>query len=81
VVRVAPQPGKAVSAEQVGQFVRQSVAAEGLADVLEVGVEVVEEIPRDPRSGKMVRALNLAGPPGVVQRERALGAAVPFQQV
>ena len=63
VVRVAPQAGKAVSAGRVGELVRQSVAVEGLADLLRVDVEVVAELPRDPKSGKMVRARNLVGPP------------------
>jgi phenylacetate-coenzyme A ligase PaaK-like adenylate-forming protein len=80
VVRVAPQPGKSVSAERVRQLVRQSVEAEGLGGLLEVGVEVVDEIPRDPRSGKMARALNLFGPPGAVPRGHPPGA-IPFPQV
>jgi phenylacetate-CoA ligase len=62
-VRVAPQPGKVLSASRVGELVRRSVEAEGLAGLLRVDVEVVSEIPRDPRSGKMVRARNLLGPP------------------
>lgn len=63
VVRVAPQAGRKVSARRVGELVRKSVEAEGLADMLQVEIEVVDQLPRDPKSGKMVRAKNLIGPP------------------
>jgi phenylacetate-coenzyme A ligase PaaK-like adenylate-forming protein len=63
VVRVAPQPGKMVSAEEVRRRVDQSVRTEGLADLLAVDVEVVPEIPPEPGSGKKPRARNLVGPP------------------
>jgi phenylacetate-coenzyme A ligase PaaK-like adenylate-forming protein len=75
VVRVAPQPGKTVSAARVGELVRQSVAAEGLANRLRVEVEVVDEIPRDPGSGKMARARNLFGAPRVGPAESHPAAA------
>lgn len=86
-VRVAPQPGRAVSAERVKELVRRSVAAEGLADQLQVDVEVVNELSRDPQTGKMVRARNLVGPPpsdrlehgpnGVSDHECGLSAVMP----
>jgi phenylacetate-CoA ligase len=63
VVRVAPQPGKTISPERVGQFVHGAVAAEGLGDLLDIDVEVVDKIPPEPGSGKMKRAQNLVGPP------------------
>ncbi len=63
VVRVAAQPGKAISPEEVRRRVDQSVRAEGLADGLEVTVEVVDEIPPEEGSGKKPRARNLVGPP------------------
>ncbi len=59
VVRVAAQPGQTVSAERVERLVRRSVEVEGLARLLEVDVEVVDHIPRDPRTGKVARARNL----------------------
>ncbi len=59
VVRVAPRPGLSVSAERVGRLVRRSVEAEGLARAVDVDVEVVDQIPRDPRTGKVARARNL----------------------
>ena len=71
VVRVAPQPGKRVSTGRVAELVGRSVAAEGLTDRLRVEVEVVDEIPRDPGSGKMVRAKNLIGPPPTGLSEQA----------
>jgi len=63
VVRAAPQPGKVLSAERLDQLVRQSVEAEGLADLLEWEIEIVPEILPDPHSGKIQRVKNLVGPP------------------
>jgi phenylacetate-coenzyme A ligase PaaK-like adenylate-forming protein len=57
VVRVAPQPGKTVSPQRVRALVYQSVAVEGLAQALDFDVEVVPDIPRDPGSGKLKRAV------------------------
>jgi phenylacetate-CoA ligase len=62
-IRVAPQPGKTVAPEVVRRLVYQSVAVEGLADALEVRIEIVPEIKPDPRSGKRSRVKNLVGPP------------------
>jgi phenylacetate-coenzyme A ligase PaaK-like adenylate-forming protein len=69
VVRVAPQPGQRVSAEQVRRYVRQSVESEGLAHLVEVDVEIVSHIPRDPRTGKVARARNLVTNPEPVESE------------
>jgi phenylacetate-coenzyme A ligase PaaK-like adenylate-forming protein len=63
VVRAAPQPGKTLSPDEVLRRVDQSVRAEGLADLLQVSVEVVPEIAPEPGSGKKPRARNLVGPP------------------
>ena len=63
VVRVAPLPGKTVSAERVRQLLCESVAAEQLTDLVDVHVEIVEEIKPDPGSGKRSRVVNLVGPP------------------
>jgi phenylacetate-coenzyme A ligase PaaK-like adenylate-forming protein len=63
VVRVAPQPGREVSAERTRWLVRRSVEAEGLADLVDLDVEVVDQIPRDPHTGKVARARNLIANP------------------
>jgi phenylacetate-coenzyme A ligase PaaK-like adenylate-forming protein len=81
VVRVAPQPGKAVSAERVRRFVDRSVEAEGLAHLLNVDVEVVDQIPRDPRTGKVVRARNLVFEAGTVEPEDRAKEANALQRV
>jgi len=76
VVRVAPLPGKTLSAERVRKLVYDSVRAEGLAGVVEVGAEVVDEIRPDPGSGKRDRVKNLVGPPpGGLRAEAAVPAA------
>ena len=81
VVRVAPLPGKTLSADRVRKLVYDSVAAEGLADLVDIGVEIVDEIKPDPGSGKRNRVQNLVGPPptGVRGQEsgvRSQGAGV-----
>jgi phenylacetate-coenzyme A ligase PaaK-like adenylate-forming protein len=81
VVRVAPQPGQAVSAERVRRFVDRSVEAEGLAHLLEVHVEVVDQIPRDPRTGKVMRARNLVTDSGAYQPEDRIQEADALQRV
>jgi phenylacetate-coenzyme A ligase PaaK-like adenylate-forming protein len=62
LLRAAPQPGKALSAERLHQLVLQSVQAEGLADIIKFDVEIVPQIPRGP-SGKVARVKNVFGPP------------------
>jgi phenylacetate-CoA ligase len=75
VVRVAPLPGKTLSAERVRKLVYDSVRAEGLAGLVEIGAEIVDEIQPDPGSGKRHRVKNLVGPPPGGLREAAGPAA------
>jgi phenylacetate-coenzyme A ligase PaaK-like adenylate-forming protein len=63
VLRAVPLPGKMVSAERLKQLVDESVRQEGLAGLIDLDVQIVEEIKPDPRSGKMQRVRNLIGPP------------------
>jgi phenylacetate-coenzyme A ligase PaaK-like adenylate-forming protein len=63
VVRVAPQPGKTISAERVRQLVEDCVRLEGMAGLFALEVQVVDEILPDPNSEKMQRVVNLVGPP------------------
>jgi phenylacetate-coenzyme A ligase PaaK-like adenylate-forming protein len=75
VVRVAPLPGKTLSAERVRRLVHDSVAAEGLAELVNIGVEIVDEIKPDPGSGKRNRVQNLVGPPPIPTRSASEGVA------
>jgi phenylacetate-coenzyme A ligase PaaK-like adenylate-forming protein len=61
-LRAAPLAGKTLSAEKLRQYVSQSFAAEGLADVINLKIAIVDRIaPED--TGKVRRARNLfAGP-------------------
>lgn len=61
VLRVAPQRGKVLSTERLHQLVHQSVASEGLADLIRFDIQIVERIARGP-SGKIERVRNLFGP-------------------
>jgi phenylacetate-coenzyme A ligase PaaK-like adenylate-forming protein len=74
VVRVVQQAGKTISAEELLRRVDQSVRAEGLADLLEVSVEIVPEIAPEPGSGKRPRVRNLVGPPAAPLRRVECGS-------
>jgi phenylacetate-coenzyme A ligase PaaK-like adenylate-forming protein len=62
VLRAAPQEGKQLLSERLRNYVMQSLASEGLADVVKLDVEIVDRILPD-KSGKVRRAKNLIGPP------------------
>jgi phenylacetate-CoA ligase len=63
VVRVVPQPGKNVSVARIYTTIADAVAAEDLSRFVEVEVQVVEDIPLDPVTGKRTRVRNLMGLP------------------
>jgi phenylacetate-coenzyme A ligase PaaK-like adenylate-forming protein len=67
VVRVAPQPGKSLSADRIRGLVQQSVDQEGLSHLIRLNIEIVDHIARGP-SGKAERARNLFGPPPATMR-------------
>ena len=71
VVRVAPLPGRTLSAERIRAVVCESVAAEGLTELVDVSVEVVRDIKPDPGSGKRRRVVNLVGPPSGVRGQES----------
>ncbi len=64
VIRGAAVPGFRLAPERLRSVVEQSLQEEGLSEVLEVEIEIVDEIRRDPRSGKMKRIQSLVGSPG-----------------
>ncbi len=61
VLRAVALPGKALSAEKLRQLIKHSVTTEGLADVIQCDVEIVDRILPEA-SGKIRRAMNLFGP-------------------
>ncbi|AGK58541.1 AMP-dependent synthetase and ligase [Hyphomicrobium denitrificans 1NES1] len=61
VLRAAAQPGKQLSAERLRSYINQSLAREGISDVVKLEVELVDRILPD-KSGKVSRARNLYGP-------------------
>lgn len=60
VLRAAAQAGKELSAERLRAYVHQSLASEGIADIIKLDVELVDRILPD-KSGKVSRAKNLYG--------------------
>jgi phenylacetate-coenzyme A ligase PaaK-like adenylate-forming protein len=61
-VRVAPLPGKALSAERIRRLVEASIGAEGMSHLVKLDIQIVDEIPRGA-SGKAERVRSLVGPP------------------
>jgi phenylacetate-coenzyme A ligase PaaK-like adenylate-forming protein len=68
VLRAAPQQGQTLSAETLRRYVQHSVVAEGLADVLDIDIEIVDRILPE-ESGKVRRAKNLFGSPPATAAE------------
>ena len=62
-VRVAPAAGRTVAADDVRRQIVESLAHEGIADVIQLEARVVNRIEPHTRSGKMKRVKNLVGPP------------------
>lgn len=55
VVRAISLPGRGLTAEKVHAFLMRRAMQEGLADVLQFEVKMVDHIPPDPRTGKLRR--------------------------
>jgi len=62
VLRAVPLSGKELSAERLRAYIEQSLASEGLGDVIKIEIELVDRILPD-KAGKIRRAKNLIGPP------------------
>jgi phenylacetate-CoA ligase len=62
-VRVAPVRNKTLSADRVRNLVADSLRAEGLLDVIDFSVEILDTIAPDAQTGKIRRAVNLFGSP------------------
>nr|HML29743.1 AMP-binding protein [Hyphomicrobium sp.] len=74
VLRAAPLAGNTLSADKLRQLILQSVTSEGLADVIEFDIEIVDRIAPE-ESGKVRRAKNVFGPaPSAPSPERAMAS-------
>lgn len=62
VLRAAPQCGRSVSSAQLQRYVHQTFAAEGLAEVISLDIQIVDRIVPE-ETGKVRRARNLFAPP------------------
>jgi phenylacetate-CoA ligase len=61
-LRAAPLPGKTISSDDLRRHVDQTFAAEGLANIINLEIEIVDRIfPEE--TGKVRRARNVFGPP------------------
>ena len=58
VLRAAPQYGRTISSTQLRSYVQQTFAAEGLGEVINLDIEIVDRIVPE-ESGKIRRARNL----------------------
>jgi phenylacetate-coenzyme A ligase PaaK-like adenylate-forming protein len=63
VLRVAPAPQRHVRREQLQGFMRQGLEQYGLADLVQMDVEVRADVAPDPQSGKLKRITSRVGPP------------------
>jgi phenylacetate-coenzyme A ligase PaaK-like adenylate-forming protein len=63
VVKAVPMPGAALAPERLRRPLLEALAAEGLAGVVHVEAQVVDQIEADRRSGKKRRMRSLVGPP------------------
>jgi phenylacetate-CoA ligase len=61
VLRAAPLPGQTLSPQKLKELVKHSLRAEGLADIIDIDVEILDHIAPE-ESGKIRRAKNLYGP-------------------
>lgn len=66
VLRVVPLAGQTIDIERVRAQVMAPMVLEGLADAIDVRVQIVDKIRPDPRSGKLKRVQNMMGPPPTV---------------
>lgn len=74
VLRAAPLAGTTLSADKLRQLILQSVTSEGLADVIEFDIEIVDRIAPE-ESGKVRRAKNVFGPaPATSSPKRAMAS-------
>jgi hypothetical protein len=62
VLRAVAQSGKQLSPERLHNYIKQSLASEGLDGVINLEIELVDRILPD-KAGKVSRAKNLIGPP------------------
>jgi phenylacetate-coenzyme A ligase PaaK-like adenylate-forming protein len=67
VLRVVPLTGQSIDAERVHALVTAPMEVEGLKDIVDVRVQVIDAIQNDPRSGKLKRVVNLIGPAPVAK--------------
>lgn len=68
VLNAAPLPGRALDTERLRELIQQSVASEGLANVIRFDIQIVDRILPE-ESGKVRRAKNVFGPaPAVASR-------------
>ena len=62
ILRAVPLPGRHLSSDQLRKYVDQTFAAEDLAEVINLEIEIVDQILPE-KTGKVRRARNLYEPP------------------
>jgi len=65
-LRAAPAPGRHIAREELAQTMRRGLERFGLADVIQLDVQVTEDVAPDAQSGKLKRITSRVGPPDEV---------------
>ncbi len=63
VLRASPAPGRHVSREELEAVIQRGLRWFGLAEHVQVDVEITNDIAPDPKSGKLKRITSRIGPP------------------
>src|SRR5439155_23724780 len=60
-LRAAPAPGRHIAREELAQTMRRGLERFGLADVIQLDVQVTEDVAPDAQSGKLKRITSRVG--------------------
>jgi phenylacetate-coenzyme A ligase PaaK-like adenylate-forming protein len=75
LLRAVPAPHRHLSREELRQVLERGLRRFGLADLLDVDVEITDRLAPDPKSGKLKRITSQVGPPGEGERDTPLPSA------
>ncbi|HMF11315.1 MAG TPA: hypothetical protein VKE94_03390 [Gemmataceae bacterium] len=74
LLRAAPAPGRQITRDAVQEQMRRGLERFGLADVIQLDVEIAPDVAPDGQSGKLKRITSRVGPPEEAQRDSRASA-------
>jgi hypothetical protein len=63
LLRAKAANGRAIRIEELRSLVEKGLRQYGLADLVQVEIEITDHVAPDPKSGKLKRITSLLGPP------------------